>query len=279
MKRGLIRGISVGWGQVAWGSSLDDFLQTFPRATQDDDWWLSGEEPGDLAGFAINEVKYAFNPDGQLYLIGLFPNEPSRVMAGFPFVLGSPDEQGTAGWTYGKIRVSLKADGHFVLLTNTAFEEEPVEAVLLNDIADEQNPLDFLNGLGGSPQPEFASLIADEDEQVVEAVLADETTEDENPLAFLDDVGQGPGRPQRALPLPASLAKPKRDCNRCKHRLSRSVCGQIASPFFSQRVEPTQVCAQFEENPAQDYFVAALVWIRQRGPIGRNDGRATTDGN
>ena len=54
-KRGLIRAISAGWSQVAWGSSLDDFLQAFPRAGQDDDWWLSGEEPGDLAGFAINE--------------------------------------------------------------------------------------------------------------------------------------------------------------------------------------------------------------------------------
>ena len=122
-KAGLIRAISAGWSRVAWGTSADEFIQTFPRAMQDDTWWLPGEEPGDLAGFAIREVKYAFNQDGQLYLIAFFPDEPSTFMAEFPDVLGAPDKRGTAGWTYGSVEVSVKAGGHIMILTNTAFDD------------------------------------------------------------------------------------------------------------------------------------------------------------
>ena len=123
-KRGLIQAISSGWGQIAWGISLDDFLQTFSRASQDDDWWLSGEKPGDLAGFAIDKVKYAFNPDGQLYLIAFFPNDPSRVFADLPYVFGAPDKPRIASWTYGDIEVSVKGSGNVVTLTNVAFDDD-----------------------------------------------------------------------------------------------------------------------------------------------------------
>jgi hypothetical protein len=123
-KRGLIRAISSGWGEIAWGISLDDFLQMFPRARQDNDWWLSGEQPGDLAGFAINEVKHAFNEDGQLYLIALFPNEPSRVMADLPYILGAPDTLNTADWTCGNVAISVKGEGNVVLLINSTYDDD-----------------------------------------------------------------------------------------------------------------------------------------------------------
>jgi tetratricopeptide (TPR) repeat protein/predicted RNA-binding Zn-ribbon protein involved in translation (DUF1610 family) len=122
-KARLVRAISSGWGRIAWGSSLDDFLQMFPRARPDDDWWLSGEEPGDLAGFAVNLVKYAFNQNGQLFLIAFFPSDPPSVDTELPDVLGAPCEAGKAVWKYGHVEVSLKGGGHVVTLINSAFDD------------------------------------------------------------------------------------------------------------------------------------------------------------
>jgi len=122
-KQGLVRAISSGWGQIAWGRSLDDFLQMFPQASPDDDWWLSGEDPGDFAGFAVNLVKYAFNQSGRLFLIAFFPSDPPRVDTELPEVFGAPAEPGKAVWKYGRVEVSLKAGGHVVIVINSAFDD------------------------------------------------------------------------------------------------------------------------------------------------------------
>jgi formylglycine-generating enzyme required for sulfatase activity len=37
------------------------------------------------------------------------------------------------------------------------------------------------------------------------------------------------------------------------------MCGSQRSQFFGQRIDPTHVCPQFEENPAQGYYTSALV--------------------
>lgn len=153
-KRGLVRAICSGCDRIAWGSSLDDFLQTFPRARPDDDWWLSGEEPGDLAGFAVNLVKYAFNQNGQLFLIAFFPSDPPSVDAELPDVLGAPCEAGKAVWKYGHVEVSLKGGGHVVTLINSAFDDdaggEGVPAAALAALAHGWNGLPW-----GTTLPEF----------------------------------------------------------------------------------------------------------------------------
>lgn len=124
-KAGLIREISFGWDKLAWGSSLGAFQRRFRRATQDETWWLTGEAPGEFAGFRLSEIKFAFNVDGELFMIVLFADEPSTVMEELPGTLGAPDEAGRAGWTYGKVKVSVKGGGNIVALTNTAFDTDP----------------------------------------------------------------------------------------------------------------------------------------------------------
>jgi len=44
-------------------------------------------------------------------------------------------------------------------------------------------------------------------------------------------------------------------CSRCKHRLPKEICGCSKSPYYNQKIEPTDSCDYFLENPAQEHFV------------------------
>jgi len=48
------------------------------------------------------------------------------------------------------------------------------------------------------------------------------------------------------------------NCSRCKHRLPRNVCGSNGSPNYRKKIELTDSCAFFVENPAQDHYTLAL---------------------
>ena len=45
------------------------------------------------------------------------------MMADLPYVFGAPNEPRIPVWTYGNVEVSLKGDGHVVLLINRTFDD------------------------------------------------------------------------------------------------------------------------------------------------------------
>ncbi|MBI3756151.1 MAG: hypothetical protein HY265_08335 [Deltaproteobacteria bacterium] len=50
----------------------------------------------------------------------------------------------------------------------------------------------------------------------------------------------------------------KNQCYRCKYKIPKEICGSSQSPYYNQKIEPTNSCDYFLENPAQDYFNLGL---------------------
>lgn len=51
----------------------------------------------------------------------------------------------------------------------------------------------------------------------------------------------------------------KIQCSDCKHKLPKEICGCSESPNYNQRIEPTNSCEYFSENPAMGHFTMGLV--------------------
>lgn len=39
------------------------------------------------------------------------------------------------------------------------------------------------------------------------------------------------------------------ECTRCKHKFPKEICGYPQSPKYNQKIEPTDSCDYFLENP------------------------------
>ena len=50
----------------------------------------------------------------------------------------------------------------------------------------------------------------------------------------------------------------KNQCYRCKHKIPMQICGSSQSRYYNKKIEPTDSCDYFLENPAQDYFNLGL---------------------
>lgn len=50
----------------------------------------------------------------------------------------------------------------------------------------------------------------------------------------------------------------KNQCYLCKHKIPRQICGSSQSIYYNKKIELTDSCDYFLENPAQDYFNLGL---------------------
>ena len=70
-----------------------------------------------------------------------------------------------------------------------------------------------------------------------------------------------PSRDAAPSAVSASLESGDRECFHCKYKLSRKICGQPASEYYQQQVDPRGVCSHVEINPAVGMFVKGLVRV------------------
>ncbi|PDP88559.1 hypothetical protein CQJ94_06030 [Glycomyces fuscus] len=112
--------IGAGWSGVAWGSDVAAFRARFPRAREQNGWWVSGEPPEAFCGILMT-TQYAIGEDG-LFMVSFIPEveDRDRLAPAVLNTLGAPRGQETA-WEVGEVVVEVKIAGVVVTLTHSGF--------------------------------------------------------------------------------------------------------------------------------------------------------------
>jgi hypothetical protein len=116
-----VQAIATGWNGLRWGATVAEFRARFPDAQSNGDWLLTGLGQEAFCGLFM-DAQYAFNRQGQLYMVALLPKVEDRAKVSVAAVneLGAPDDMNVA-WTRGDAVIEVKTGGIVVTITSQRF--------------------------------------------------------------------------------------------------------------------------------------------------------------